>query len=170
VQNTHLDPGWSGWLTLEISNNSLDEIVINAGEPIAQLVFELLDVPTEQPYAGKYQHQKRGPQSALDETPPAVAGQRELNERFEHIERAYHAALDGRYPETVSVLDLQPAILAAATPASKRLPRCSAGGRARLSAERTSCCANSGSASDDRRARRHHHRARWQSRSSSMSR
>ena len=65
MQNTHLDPGWKrGFLTLEISNNSLDEVVIDAGEPIAQIVFELLDFPTEQPYEGKYQNQERGPQSA----------------------------------------------------------------------------------------------------------
>ena len=64
VQNTHLDPGWSGWLTLEISNNSLDEVIIDAGEPIAQIVFEILDFPTEQPYGGKYQNQERGPQPA----------------------------------------------------------------------------------------------------------
>jgi dCTP deaminase len=64
VQNTYLDPGWSGWLTLEISNNSLDEFIIDAGEPIAQIVFALLDLSTEQPYSGKYQNQERGPQSA----------------------------------------------------------------------------------------------------------
>jgi dCTP deaminase len=67
LQNTFLDPGWSGWLTLEISNHGADEVIINTGEPIAQIVFELLDLPTEQPYRGKYQHQKRGPQAARDE-------------------------------------------------------------------------------------------------------
>ena len=67
VQNTYLDPGWSGWLTLEISNNSLDEFIIDAGEPIAQLVFAILDLPTERPYSGKYQNQERGPQHARDD-------------------------------------------------------------------------------------------------------
>jgi dCTP deaminase len=67
VQNTHLDPGWSGWLTLEISNNSSSEVIINAGEPIGQIVFEQLDAPTEQPYGGKYQNQERGPQPARRE-------------------------------------------------------------------------------------------------------
>jgi dCTP deaminase len=67
VQNTHLDPGWRGWLTVEISNHSPNEVVIDAGEPIAQIVFELLDAPTEQPYRGKYQNQERGPQSARQE-------------------------------------------------------------------------------------------------------
>jgi dCTP deaminase len=73
VQNTYLDPGWSGWLTLEISNNSLDEVVIDAGEPIAQIVFEMLDFSTEQPYGGKYQNQERGPQSARREDCPGMA-------------------------------------------------------------------------------------------------
>jgi dCTP deaminase len=64
LQNTFLDPGWRGWLTLEISNNAPAEVVIEAGQPIAQIVFELLDFPTEHPYGGKYQDQERGPQSA----------------------------------------------------------------------------------------------------------
>jgi len=62
VQNTFIDPGWHGRLRLEISNNVQEEFVIAAGEPIAQLVFELLDIPTEQPYDGRYQNQERGPQ------------------------------------------------------------------------------------------------------------
>src|SRR5262249_10096909 len=57
-------PGWPGYLTLEISNHSQTEVIIDAGEPIAQIVFELLDFPTEQPYAGKYYNQERGPQPA----------------------------------------------------------------------------------------------------------
>jgi dCTP deaminase len=64
VQNTFLDPDWPGFVTLDISNNSQDEIIIDAGEPIAQIVFELLDFPTEQPYRGKYYNQERGPQPA----------------------------------------------------------------------------------------------------------
>lgn len=57
VQNTIIEPGWRGHLTLEISNNSKSIIFINAGMPIAQIMFELLDEPTEQPYQGKYQDQ-----------------------------------------------------------------------------------------------------------------
>jgi dCTP deaminase len=71
VQNTHLDPGWRGWLTLEISNHSEIEVVIDLEEPVAQIVFEMLDQPTEQPYGsngkGKYQNQERGPQGARRE-------------------------------------------------------------------------------------------------------
>jgi dCTP deaminase len=64
VQNTHLDPGWRGWLTVELTNHSEVEIRIVRGEPIAQVVFELLDQPTESPYASRYQDQERGPQAA----------------------------------------------------------------------------------------------------------
>jgi hypothetical protein len=67
VQNTHLDPGWPGWLTLELSNHSDVTIEIARGEPIAQIVFEMLDQPTEQPYRGKYYDQARGPQPARHE-------------------------------------------------------------------------------------------------------
>jgi dCTP deaminase len=67
VQNTHLDPGWPGYLTLELSNHSDVEIRIPSGEPIAQIVFELLDQPTELPYRGKYYNQERGPQPARQE-------------------------------------------------------------------------------------------------------
>jgi dCTP deaminase len=68
VQNTHLDPGWCGYVTLELSNHSDTEIRIARDEPIAPIVFELLDQPTEMPYAGKYQNQERGPQSARHES------------------------------------------------------------------------------------------------------
>jgi dCTP deaminase len=68
VQNTLLDPGWCGYLTIELSNHSGAEIVIARDEPIAQIVFELLDRPTEQPYNGKYQNQERGPQPARRES------------------------------------------------------------------------------------------------------
>jgi dCTP deaminase len=67
VQNTLLDPGWPGYLTLELSNHSDGEIQIERGEPIAQIVFELLDQPTAQPYRGKYFNQERGPQPARHE-------------------------------------------------------------------------------------------------------
>jgi dCTP deaminase len=69
VQNTHIDPGWRGYLTVELSNHSDVEIRIVHGEPIAQIVFELLDRPTELPYRGKYFDQARGPQPARRERP-----------------------------------------------------------------------------------------------------
>jgi dCTP deaminase len=67
VQNTVAEPGWKGWLTLELTNHRPWPRVIRAGTPIAQVQFELLDEPTEQPYAGKYQNQAPGPQPARKE-------------------------------------------------------------------------------------------------------
>jgi dCTP deaminase len=55
VQNTHVNPGWRGYLTLELNSHVDNWLIIPAGEPIAQIVFEILDAPTEQPYRGRYQ-------------------------------------------------------------------------------------------------------------------
>ena len=69
VQNTVIEPGWRGHLTLELSYEGNGTIHIPAGSPIAQIVFHKLDEPTEQPYPedGKYQDQKPGPQPAIRE-------------------------------------------------------------------------------------------------------
>lgn len=71
VQNTIAEPGWRGFLTLELSclpntrTPSLQSsITIRAGEPIAQVIFEKLDLPTKQPYKGRYQDQQSGAQPA----------------------------------------------------------------------------------------------------------
>lgn len=67
VFNTHIDPGWQGWLTLEMVNYGPDPLFFAAGTPIAQIEFKLLDQPTEQPYAGKYQNQENRPVPAIHE-------------------------------------------------------------------------------------------------------
>lgn len=64
VQNTVIEPGWRGFLTLEYTNHGTAEIYIKVGDPIAQIVFHILDVPTDSPYEGKYQDQEAGPQVA----------------------------------------------------------------------------------------------------------
>lgn len=76
VQNTVIEPGWEGYLTLEYTNH-LDRIDadglrhnnirIRRGMPIAQIIFHALDRPTNQPYDGKYQNQAPGPQEAINE-------------------------------------------------------------------------------------------------------
>lgn len=65
LQNTIIEPGWRGYLTLEITNHALWPITIVAGDPIAQIVWEMLDEPTEQPYVGKYNDQPDRPVEAL---------------------------------------------------------------------------------------------------------
>jgi len=68
VQNTVIEPGWKGYLTLELLyfplNNGPKELIIPQGAPIAQVLLQYLDLPTDQPYEGKYQNQERGPQAA----------------------------------------------------------------------------------------------------------
>lgn len=65
VQNTIVEPGWRGHLTLELSNHGSSPLHIEAGSPIAQIVLHLIDEPTEQPYAGKYQDQPKGAIDAI---------------------------------------------------------------------------------------------------------
>lgn len=64
VQNTIIEPGWEGYLTVELTRYLPWPIRLRKGTPIAQVVFHQLDEPTEQPYQGKYQNQQAGPQKA----------------------------------------------------------------------------------------------------------
>ena len=65
--NTVIEPGWNGFLTLELVNHSASVLHISAGSPIAQIIFMRMEEPTEKPYTGKYQNQRRGPQEARHE-------------------------------------------------------------------------------------------------------
>lgn len=78
VQNTVIEPGWCGYLTLELTNHGSQEgghpsyfpavpVCLSRGDGIAQIVFHQLDHPTHQPYAAgdKYQDQAAGPQPAI---------------------------------------------------------------------------------------------------------
>lgn len=65
VQNTFIDCGWSGYLTIEITRMLPWPVRIKAGTPIAQIVFQFLDERTCLPYKGRYQNQKNGPQAAI---------------------------------------------------------------------------------------------------------
>lgn len=64
VFNTVIEPGWMGFLTLEIVNHSRSAVELRQGQGIAQVIFEMLDQPAEHPYDGKYQNQEAGPQEA----------------------------------------------------------------------------------------------------------
>lgn len=67
VHNTIIEPSWRGYLTLELYYTGLPPLFLRAGQPIAQVLFEFLDEPTEQPYSGKYQDQIAEPVEAKDE-------------------------------------------------------------------------------------------------------
>jgi dCTP deaminase len=64
LQNTVIEPGWTGFLTLEITNHGRERVYLPVGSPIAQIVFHLLDEAAERPYEGRYQNQEPGPQGA----------------------------------------------------------------------------------------------------------
>ena len=60
VQNTVLEPGWEGIITLEISNHGPRTLLLRAGEGIAQLIFYELGDNVEVSYgdrSGRYQKQ-----------------------------------------------------------------------------------------------------------------
>lgn len=65
LQNTVLEPGWTGHITLELSNHSDSVVQIFVGQPIAQVIFYRMDKPTSQPYKGKYQNQPNHPVEAI---------------------------------------------------------------------------------------------------------
>lgn len=65
--NTVIEPGWFGYLTLELVNHGGVDLMIYQEDPIAQIVFMRLTEPTEVPYQGKYQNQAAGPQDWIKE-------------------------------------------------------------------------------------------------------
>lgn len=56
---TNIEPGWKGFLTLELNYRRVLPIHIPAGVGIAQVIFEEVAVPTA--YVGKYQNQADKP-------------------------------------------------------------------------------------------------------------
>lgn len=66
-QNTVIEPGWQGFLTLELTNHGDGPLRIEAGIPIAQILFHWVDRVTEG-YEGKYQNQANRPVPAIIET------------------------------------------------------------------------------------------------------
>jgi dCTP deaminase len=65
AQTTVIEPGWRGYLTLELTNHSYSDITLREGMPIAQVIFWQMSEPTEIAYRGKYQDQPSGAQPAL---------------------------------------------------------------------------------------------------------
>ena len=64
VFNTVIEPGWNGFLTLELVYNGEDELVIPAGAGIAQILFH--EVSSAAYYEGKYQNQEDKPVPARE--------------------------------------------------------------------------------------------------------
>lgn len=58
-----VDPGWDGYLTLEIANLGSEDVTLEAGDRIAQIEFVRLTSPAADPYDGQYDGDS-GPQPA----------------------------------------------------------------------------------------------------------
>lgn len=64
VFNTVIEPGWKGFLTLELVYHGEGELIIPAGSGIAQVIFH--EVEEKARYNGKYQNQADEPVGAID--------------------------------------------------------------------------------------------------------
>lgn len=63
VFNTVIEPGWNGFLTLEIVHHGNDPVHLPAGAGVAQILFSQMKVLGS--YEGKYQNQPDKPVKAL---------------------------------------------------------------------------------------------------------
>lgn len=63
VFNTVIEPGWQGYLTLELVFHGWGDLVIPAGSGIAQVVFHKVSDPVA--YKGRYQDQADKPVPAI---------------------------------------------------------------------------------------------------------
>lgn len=61
--NTVLEPGWKGFLTLELVYHGKGELIIAAGTGIAQVIFH--QVTDQAHYRGRYQDQENRPTEAI---------------------------------------------------------------------------------------------------------
>ena len=64
AMNTNGEPGWRGFLTLELVRQLPWPIYLRAGDPIVNVMFLPLSACTDLPYDGRYQDQAAGPQPA----------------------------------------------------------------------------------------------------------
>jgi len=60
---TNIEPGWKGYLTIELRYSKILPIKIPKGTGIAQIIFEEIACPVA--YQGKYQNQANSPVSAI---------------------------------------------------------------------------------------------------------
>lgn len=59
VFNTVIEPGWKGYLTLELVYHGYEELIIEPGSGIAQILFS--EIQNSSAYRGKYQNQEDKP-------------------------------------------------------------------------------------------------------------
>lgn len=59
---TNLEPGWGGYLTIELNYRRTKPICIHAGMGVCQIIFETTTEDAQ--YEGKYQNQPAGPVEA----------------------------------------------------------------------------------------------------------
>lgn len=59
VFNTVIEPGWEGFLTLELVYHGKKDLLIPSGSGIAQVIFHRIAIPAS--YDGKYQNQPDKP-------------------------------------------------------------------------------------------------------------
>jgi dCTP deaminase len=64
VFNTVIEPGWEGWLTLELVYHGWKPLHIPAGAGVAQVIFHEILEPAQ--YRGKYQDQPDEPVKAKE--------------------------------------------------------------------------------------------------------
>jgi len=62
---TNIEPGWKGFLTLELRYSGVLPLRIKAGTPIAQVIFERVATPVS--YSGGYQNQLNRPVKSKDD-------------------------------------------------------------------------------------------------------
>lgn len=65
VFNTCIEPGWKGYLTLELVFHGNESVYIPAGSGIAQVIFH--NLVNQATYKGKYNHQADMPVPAIDQ-------------------------------------------------------------------------------------------------------
>jgi dCTP deaminase len=66
VFNTVIEPGWTGFLTLELVYHGYMPLLIRAGSGIAQVIFH--ETSTNMQYSGKYQNQDDRPVAGIMES------------------------------------------------------------------------------------------------------
>lgn len=63
VFNTVIEPGWNGFLTLELVYHGNEDLIIPAGSGIAQVIFHDVSDPVQ--YTGRYMNQPNRPVPAI---------------------------------------------------------------------------------------------------------